>query len=142
MSLTISLSPTHIPLLFLFFLYFFHCLLLPLHSPINTSLFFSSQHTILLIPFFNIPFFNTPFFNRPLYILVLVIHIFHSLVLRFPRLQRGGEGVITIITSHILTSPSPSSTCLHGLDCLRSRIQDFVASRSSCYSYGVFRLSL
>ena len=30
--------PLKIPLLFLFFLYFLHCLLLPLHSPINSSL--------------------------------------------------------------------------------------------------------
>ena len=37
--------PLKIPLLFLFFLYFFHCLLLPLHSPINTASFFSSIHT-------------------------------------------------------------------------------------------------
>ena len=38
-------STTHIPLLFFFFLYFFHCLLLPLHSPINSSLILLFKHT-------------------------------------------------------------------------------------------------
>ena len=43
--LTISFSPIHIPLLFPFFVYFFHCLLLPLHFPINRSLFlFTNTH--------------------------------------------------------------------------------------------------
>ena len=67
--LTISLSPIHIPLLFPFFLYFFHCLLLPLHSPINSSL-------ILL------------FKTHPngegqtlLFLFSISHHIFHSLIL-------------------------------------------------------------
>ena len=104
MSITISLFPTHIPLLFLFFLYFFLCFLLPLHSPINTSLFFSSQHTILL----------RPFFNTPSHIIFLAIHIFHSLILRvFKTSWRRGD-VYTITTSHQPNSPPSSSPQVHG----------------------------
>ena len=130
--LTISLSPIHIPLLFPLFVYFFHCLLLPLHFPINRSLFLFTNSPI-----------HTPMgrdkpssFSSPSHIIFSILQY-----LGFSSLQGGGEGVYTITTSPYSTSPSPSSPCLHSLDYLWSRIQD-VASRSSCYSYGVFRLSL
>ena len=90
-------STTHIPLLFLFFLYFFHCLLLPLHSPINSSL-------ILLT--------NTHPNGEGqtlLFLFSISHHIFHSLVFRVFKSSRRRGAVYTITTSHQPSSPPSSS---------------------------------
>ena len=113
--LTIFLSPIHIPLLFLFFLYFFHCLLLPLHSPINSSLIsLTNSHPKgegqTLLPFSSL-------------LTYISSHLFHSLIPKVFKSSRRRGDVYTITTSHQPTSPPSSSPCLHGLDYLWSRIQ-------------------
>ena len=107
--------PLKIPLLFLFFLYFFHCLLLPLHSPINSSLILlTNSHPKgegqTLLPFSSL-------------LTYISSHLFHSLVFRVFKTSRRRGDAYTITTSHQPTSPPSSSPCLHGLDYLWSRIQ-------------------
>ena len=120
--LTISLSPIHIPLLFPFFVYFFHCLLLPLHFPINRSLFLFTNSQI------HTQWGGT---NPPL---SLLHHIFHSLVFRVLKASRRRKGgcTITIITINFVHHHHHLAA--HGLDYLLSRIQGFVVFKSSCYS--------
>ena len=68
MPLTISFLSTQIPLPFLFFLYLFHCLLLPPHFPINRGLLYTIQ--------------ITTFYPRkiPFHSLHIQISWFHSLI--------------------------------------------------------------
>ena len=74
MPLTISFLFLYLPLLFPLFLYFFHCLLLPPHSPINIGLLNTIQHH--LVHKKNIIIY-TPQFWQSLHI---QISWFHSLI--------------------------------------------------------------
>ena len=122
--------PLKIPLLFLFFLYFFHCLLLPLHSPINSSLtLLTNSHPKgegqTLLPFSSL-------------LTYISSHLFHSLVFRVFKTSRRRirrchhhHQPSTNITTIIFTSSSRLwIACFQGF-------KDPWSSSSSCFAYGV-----
>ena len=125
MPLTISFLFLYLPLKFHFsslsLFYFFHCLLLPLHFPINSSL---------------IVLFKTHF-------IFLAIHIFHSLVPKIFKTSRRRWVIYTITTSPYSTSSSSSSSSPQESRPWVACFQGFKgswSSSSSCFPYGVVRL--